>query len=75
MATRIERATATVSFEGTKAAYQVGDLINRALHVILDQAVAANSQGIQWDTLEFTNVRPSYGDPYVELSVLYLKEV
>lgn len=75
MTTRIERATATISFEGTKAAYQVSDLISQTLHLLLDQAVAENSQGIQWDTMEFKTVRPSYGDPYVEMSVLHTKEV
>ena len=75
MTTRIEILTRTVSFEGATAAYQVSELLNEALHRIIDQAAGTRSNGIQWDTLEFHTKQPSYGDKYIELSVLHTKEV
>lgn|GEM_PF-7117902 len=75
MSTRIEILTRQVSFEGATGAYQVADLLGRALHNIIDQAAGARSNGIQWDTLEFHTKQPSYGDKYIELSVLHTKEV
>lgn len=75
MTTKIEMLTRQVSFEGATGVYQVADILGRALHNLIDQAAGARSNGIQWDTLEFHTKQRSYGDKYVELSVLHTKEI